>query len=199
MKSTAHGLGRTLRLAAACALVAALAGCGGSANTTSVNLSGNITGLTDAGLSLSSGVSRVFINANSTSFTFPSRVLIGSAYQVVVATLPPTLICTIANGTGVSTSNSDINTVQVTCVPRNSLGGTITGLSTAGLVLANGSDTVSPAAGAQSFVFPGLIGQGFSYGVTVLAQPAGKACAVLANNSGIMGATNINNVQVSCQ
>ena len=199
MKSPAPGLGRIMRLAAACTLVAALAGCGGSANTTSVNLSGNVTGLTDTGLSLSNGISRVFITANATTFTFPSRVLIGSAYQVLVATLPPTLICTVANGTGVSTSNNDINTVQVSCVPRNSLGGTITGLGTAGLVLANGSDTVSPAAGAQSFVFPGKIGQGFSYGVTVLTQPAGQACTVVANNSGIMGATNINNVQVSCQ
>ena len=34
------------------------------------------------------------------------------------------------------------------------IGGAISGLSATGLVLANGSDTVSPAANATSFVFP---------------------------------------------
>lgn len=199
MRSPVSGVAGTLRVFVAGALLVLLAGCGGSTNTTSVNLSGNVTGLTDSGLTLSNGVSRVVIAASSTTFTFPSRVLIGSVYEVQVAALPPTLICTVANGTGVSTTNSDISNVQVTCVPRNSLGGTITGLTKTGLVLANGSDTVSPAAGAQSFVFPGKVGQGFSYGVTILTQPPGQTCSVDSNNSGIMGQTAINNVQVSCR
>lgn len=191
-------LARSLRVFVACSLAAALAACSGSRNTTSVNLSGNVTGLTDSGLVLSNGVSLVTVNANANAFAFPSRVLIGSQYSVQVASLPPTLICTVANGNGVSTGNSDINNVQVTCVARNNLGGTITGLAASGLILANGNDTVRPAAGAQSFTFGGKVGQGFSYGVTVLQQPAGETCTV-ANGAGVMGTGDVNSVQVNCQ
>lgn len=197
MRTPVHPL-RSLRWFVACAVLASLAACGGSSNTTSVNLGGNITGLTDSGLILGNGISSVALAVNATTFTFPSRVLIGSAYQVVVLALPPTLICTVTNGSGSAASNSDINNVQITCVSRNSLGGTITGLSSGGLVLANGSDTVSPAAGASSFTFPGKIGQGFAYGVTVLTQPKPQTCTV-PNPSGVMGSANITSLQVICQ
>ena len=193
-----HSPVRSLRRLFACALLASLAACGGSSNTTSVNLGGNVSGLTEVGLILGNGVSSVALAANVSAFTFPSRVLIGSAYQVVVLALPPTLICTVINGSGGAVNNSDVNNVQVTCVPRNSLGGTITGLTAPNLRLANGSDTVSPTAGAQSFTFPGKIGQGFSYGVTVVDQPTGQTCNV-PNPSGIMGTTNITSLQVICK
>lgn len=189
---------RSLRRFVACALLASLAACGGSSNTTSVNLGGNVTGLTEVGLILSNGISSVALAANVSTFTFPSRVLIGSNYQVVVQALPPSLICTVTNGTGFAGDKNDINNVQVTCVSRNSLGGTITGLTAPNLRLANGSDTVSPPAGAQSFTFPGKIGQGFSYGVTVVNQPTGQTCTV-PNPSGVMGSTNITSLQVICQ
>lgn len=189
---------RSLRRVVACALLASLAACGGSSNTTSVNLGGTVTGLNDSGLILANGISSVAVATNASAFTFPSRVLIGSAYQVVVAALPPTLICTVTNGNGGATSNSDINNVQVTCVPRNSLGGTITGLTASGLVLANGSDVVKPAAGAQSFTFPGKIGQGFAYGVTVQTQPLPQTCTI-PDPSGRMGPANITSLQVTCQ
>ena len=51
------------------------------------------------------------------------------------------------------------------------IGGTISGLSASGLVLANGADTVSPAANATSFVFPTALASGASYSVTVKTQP----------------------------
>ena len=189
----------SLRRLAACALLASLAACGGgSSNTTSVNLGGNVTGLTEVGLILGNGISSVALAANVGTFTFPSRVLIGSAYQVVVVALPPTLICTVTNGSGGAVNNNDINNVQVTCVPRNSLGGTISGLTGTGLVLANGSDTVAPAAGATSFKFGAKIGKDFAYGVTVLAQPNGQICTI-PNPSGVMGATDITTLQVICR
>jgi hypothetical protein len=191
-------IARSLRLIAAGSLLAALAACNSTSNTTSISLSGNVTGLTDTGLVLSNGISLVTVNSGATGFTFPSRVLIGSQYSVQVASLPPTLICTVANGSGIATNNSDISNVQVTCVARNNLGGTITGLAAAGLILANGNDTVRPAAGAQSFTFGGKVGQGFSYGVTVLQQPTGETCSV-SNGAGVMGTGDVNSVQVNCQ
>lgn len=191
---------RTLRTIAACSLLLALAACGSNNdNNTSVSLSGSVTGLTEAGLVLSNGVSSVALGVNATLFTFPSRVLVGSSYAVTPTALPPSLICTVTKGRGVVSNGDDIGDIQVTCVPRNTLGGTITGLTASGLILANGSDTVGPPAGAQSFAFPGKVGQGFSYGVTVLQQPSPQTCSVVANSSGIMGMTDVNNVQVACQ
>ena len=190
---------RFLRLIAACGLLAAVAACGGSkTNSISVSLSGTVTGLTDNGLVLANGVSSVAIAANATSFVFPSRILIGSNYLVQPSALPPTLTCTVANGAGTASSSDDVTSVKVTCVKRNSLGGSISGLANGGLILANGSDVVRPAAGAQNFLFPTKVGQGFSYGVTVLQQPAPQSC-VVANATGIMGAADVTNVQVSCQ
>ena len=191
---------RTLRNLALCSLLAALTACGSSKdNTTSISLSGNVTGLTETGLVLSTGVRSVALGANATQFTFPSRVLIGSSYAVAPTAQPPSLICTVTNGRGVVSNGDDIVNIQVACVPRNTLGGTITGLTAAGLILANGSDTVSPPAAAQSFAFPGKVGQGFSYGVTVLQQPSPQTCNVVANSTGVMGMANVNNVQVACQ
>ncbi len=191
---------RSLRLAAACSLLAAIAGCGGSStNNTSVSLSGTVAGLTDNGLVLSNGISSVTIAANATTFVFPSRVLIGSSYLVQPSALPPTLTCTVAGGSGNVINGDDITTVKVTCVKRNNLGGTIAGLANAGLILANGSDVVRPAAGAQSFTFPTKVGQGFSYGVTVLQHPAPQSCVVVANATGTMAAADVTNVQVNCQ
>ena len=190
---------RSLRMVAACGLLAAIAGCGGSGtNNTSVSLTGTVTGLTDNGLVLANGISSVAVAANATTFVFPSRILVGSAYQVQPSALPPTLTCTVANGSGTASSNEDITKVAVTCVKRNNLGGSIVGLANAGLILANGSDTVSLAAGAQTFTFPTKVGQGFSYGVTVLRQPAPQMC-VVTKDSGVMAAADVTTVQVSCQ
>lgn len=187
-----------MRLVAACSLFAVLASCGGSSNNNSVSISGTITGLNEDGLVLTNGISNVGLGANTTAFTFPSRLLIGSPYSIRPSTLPPNLLCTVTNGNGVAGSNSN-DRVQVACVARHALGGTVTGLNAAGLILANGSDTVQLAAGAQSFVFAGKVGEGFSYGVTVLQQPAPQRCDLVTNGSGLMGVADINNVQVACQ
>ncbi|MES2832995.1 MAG: hypothetical protein V4695_13520 [Pseudomonadota bacterium] len=189
---------RFARIAALCSMLVAAAGCGGDGNNTSVSISGNITGLTEGGLVLSNGISNVALGANATAFTFPSRVLIGSPYSIRPSVLPANLLCTVTNGSGVAGTDS-IDQVQVSCVPRHTLGGTITGLNTAGLILANGSDTVELPAGAQSYVFAVKVGEGFSYGVTVLQQPTPQRCDIVANGSGLMGVADINNVQVACQ
>jgi hypothetical protein len=78
-----------------------------------------------------------------------------------------------------------------------SIGGTITGLTASGLVLANGSDTVSPAAGAASFVFATALASGSSYAVTVKTQPSSELCQV-SNGSGQVGSAGVTNVMVTC-
>jgi N-acetylneuraminic acid mutarotase len=77
------------------------------------------------------------------------------------------------------------------------IGGTLSGLNAGGVVLANGTVTVTVAAGATSWVFPGSFASDSSYAVTVESQPAGVLCEV----SGGSGATlpgNISTVAVAC-
>jgi sugar lactone lactonase YvrE len=87
------------------------------------------------------------------------------------------------------------------CLGGSQIGGTISGLSADGLVLANGSVTVSPPANATSFVFPGLLNQGASYSfyVTVQTQPNGLYCSI-ANGvaSGVVGPAPLPKVAVTC-
>ena len=81
--------------------------------------------------------------------------------------------------------------------PTYSIGGTITGLTAGGLVLANGTDTVSPAAGAMTFTFATPLAFGVAYSVTAKGQPAGISCAVSAG-TGSVGSVNVTTVQVVC-
>jgi hypothetical protein len=77
------------------------------------------------------------------------------------------------------------------------VGGTISGLTAGGLVLAAGSQTASPAMGATSFTFSTAEASGTSYAVTVSSQPSGLTCSV-ANGSGTIASANVSNVQVTC-
>lgn len=187
-----------LSLAAASALALALAGCGGS-SATNLSLGGTVTGLNTGNLVLANGTSTVNLASNdgsAYSFAFPARIAFGAVYNVIVQSQPATLTCTIANGSGVS-GTTDITNVAVTCVANNNLGGTVTGLATSGLVLANGSDTVTVPANSTSFVFPRRVGDGAAYGVTILTQPTGQTCTV-ANGVGLMGTADVTSVQVNC-
>jgi hypothetical protein len=66
--------------------------------------------------------------------------------------------------------------------------GSVDNLKNAGLVLANGGDTVSVPAGATSFSFPQQIDYGTSYNITVKTNPAHMNCQI-GNASGSAGHT----------
>ena len=76
------------------------------------------------------------------------------------------------------------------------IGGTVSGLTAAGLVLQNngGDDLMVGANGA--FTFHTAVNSGNAYSVTVSAQPAGETCAV-TNGSGTATA-NVTSVSVAC-
>lgn len=76
------------------------------------------------------------------------------------------------------------------------IGGSISGLTASGLTLADGSQTVSPAASATSFTFPDAVASGTGYSVTVSDQPSGETC-IVSNGSGT-AAANVTSVQVTC-
>jgi N-acetylneuraminic acid mutarotase len=79
----------------------------------------------------------------------------------------------------------------------NSVGGSIAGLLDAGLVLSDGTDSVSPAAGATSFVFSNDYSNGASYSVTITTQPPGLNCTV-ADGTGTVGSAAVTSVSIVC-
>jgi hypothetical protein len=81
--------------------------------------------------------------------------------------------------------------------PLYSVGGTITGVSASGLVLANGIDTLNVNSGATSFAFGTTAVFGTAYDVQVQTAPEGYLCTV-ANGSGYIGDANVTLVQVVC-
>lgn len=161
-------------------------------------IGGVVAGLTSTGLKLGNGTDVLTVQSGALSFVFPSLVASGGTYAVSVVSQPSGLSCSVAGGSG-TVSTAAVNNVQVTCSPLAfTVGGSIAGLTGAGLVLANGSDTVGPAAGATTFVFPTAVAFGGTYSVTVRTQPAGQTCTVAGTFPATIGSTNVNNVAVSC-
>ena len=77
------------------------------------------------------------------------------------------------------------------------IGGTVTGLTGAGLVLQdNGGDNLTVSANATSFTFATAITSGGAYSVTVFAQPAGESCTV--TSGGGTATANVTSVSVAC-
>ncbi len=179
-------------------LPALLGACGGgSGSPATYSLGGAIAGLTTTGLILVNGSDSVNPAAGATSFTFGTAVASGAAYSVSVQTQPTNATCTVSGGSGTMPAAA-VTSIQVNCSLNTfQIGGTISGLSAAGLVLANGSDTVTSASGATSFVFSKSLTVGTAYAVTVMTQPTGLTCTV-ANGTGTVSA-NVNNVAVTCK
>jgi N-acetylneuraminic acid mutarotase len=79
------------------------------------------------------------------------------------------------------------------------VGGTISGLTASSVVLIyNDATTVTVAAGATTWVFPGSFAAGSSYSVTVQTQPAGELCAVTSGGNGTTLTANVDNATVVC-
>ena len=182
------------------AAVVLLAACGGY---TAVDVGGTITGLTGDGLVLSNnGASTVSPAPQATSFVFPAQVDIRSTYSVSIVTQPARQTCTLFNAAGVAGANP-VTIVSVVCAANAyTIGGNVTGLAGAGLVLTNGSDQIAitkpDANGNAGFTFPTAVSDGAAYGVAVLTQPGGQSCTV-SNGSAFMGSAAVTNVQVSCR
>jgi N-acetylneuraminic acid mutarotase len=198
---TARGATWRPGIGASCVLFA-LTGCGGGGSTPtptpSYTVGGNISSLTAKGLVLANGNDTVAVTSQSsvsTPFTLPTPVPTGSGYSVSIQTQPTGQTCIVANGAG-TMGSANVTSVQVTC--GNTVGGTLYNLTGSGLVLANGTDTVAPAAGATSFTFSQLIAYGATYSVSVQAQPASEMCGVAGGNGSILSVQNVADIQVPC-
>ncbi len=74
------------------------------------------------------------------------------------------------------------------------LAGSISGLTTSGLVLSNADSTLSVAASATKFSFGTATG---AYSISIVSQPDGQTCSV-SNGSGTMTAS-VSNVIIVCR
>ena len=161
-------------------------------------LAGTISGLTAGGLVLqNNGTDSLAVAAHATTFQFPTAIAAGSGYKVVASAQPTGLTCTVSDGVG-SKVSANVDSIRVTCSPTSLvLGGTITGLNAAGLVLQdNGVDDLTIPANATTFRFPTPIAFDSAYSVTVSAQPAGQTCSVADGSS--TATTNVTDIAVSC-
>jgi len=184
------------RIAIAASLLA-LAACGGSDSDPPVTLSGTVSGLTTSGLALASNGVNLNIASGATTFTFGPILSDTVGYSVIVALQPSGQACTVANGSGTA-GTANISNVVVTCSDRTfTVGGTISGLTAPGLILANGSDTLSVPVGASAFTMPVGVAYGSSYAVKVTAQPAGLTCSV-TGGTGTIATSAVTSVAVKC-
>ena len=180
-------------LAAACA--ATLAACGGSGGN--LYLSGRIVDLAKDGLILLNDGEKLPISANQPSFVFTKLVKTDDRYDITIAQQPKGAVCKMINGSGKASSYS-VSTAVVSCITdQYTLGGSISGLTASGLVLANGKSQVKPDANSTKFVFPITVGDGSLYTVNVVQNPSGLACTV-SNAVGTMGSSNNETVVVNC-
>jgi hypothetical protein len=168
--------------------------------TNTFAIGGTVSGLLGTGLVLSNGGDDLAIGADG-SFTFPTRVASGAAFNVTVRTQPsnPTQACTVGNGTG-TVGAGDVTSVVVSCSTSDfTIGGSVGGLAGSGLVLQNNGGDNLAVGSDGSFTFPTAIPSGASYSVSIAAQPTGPAqvCTV-TNGAGVVGGANVTSVSVNC-
>ena len=167
-------------------------------------IGGNVTGLTGGTMQLDlqypGGMGTTIPVTANGPFNFdPDKVAAGNTYSVTVSTQPAGQNCSVTNGAG--TANANVTNVAVNCVAATTtytIGGTITGLTGAGLKIENGAaNSVTPVASATTFTLPNPVGNNFEYEVGISTQPAGQTC-VLLKSHGIINAANVTNVDVRC-
>jgi hypothetical protein len=157
-----------------------------------------VRGLTAAGLTLQiNGGASLSISPGTAGFSFPPLPS-GSTFAVAITGQPASQVCNLSSASGTLTDHA-VGEVLVACQPLTyTVGGAITGLTGAGLVLQiNGKGDLPVSAGAIQFTFADAFLPGAAYGVTVKTQPAGQSCSA-ANASGTVGAAQVTNVVVSC-
>jgi hypothetical protein len=80
----------------------------------------------------------------------------------------------------------------------HTVGGTVNGLTSDGLILTDTAGDILPvAAGTTQFTLPGSVAVGSAYSVTVQSQPQHQTCSV-SGGTGTMGTGNVSSVVVNC-
>ena len=157
---------------------------------------GTVSGLSAAGLVLTDGRDQFPVAAGATQFStmlWPT----GAHYAIAVGTQPTGLTCALSNGSG-TVADAPVANLVVTCAASGfTVGGSVSGVSTTGLVLTNNSDSLAVLPNAMQFSMPLGLPSGASYAVGVGRHPAARSCSV-ANGNGSVGSADVTDVAVSC-
>jgi hypothetical protein len=196
--------------AAAVAMVAALAGCGGKEQFV---VQGTVSNLNNSGLVLANGGEQLSVPSGATSFAFSKQIDYGTDYNITIVSYPAHMTCSVTSGTGSAGYNVAIQSL-VSCTQNTyTLGGQYSGVTPAAdgtartVTLLNGStggtatlssgtsaDTLTPSG---DFLFSSSVADGQAYGVTVVQPTNGLSCTV-ANGTGVMHDANVSNLVVTC-
>src|ERR1700733_2308361 len=159
-----------LTLLASALLLSACSGGGGGTGgpPATYTVGGSVSGVQGTGLVLQNNLGNDLSVPSSGSFVFTTAIPTGGAYSVTVKTQPtnPWQTCTVAGGSG-SVAAANVTGAVVTCVTNTyAVGGAVTGLAGAGLVLEdNGTDDLGVTA-SGSFTFTSPVASGNAYAVT---------------------------------
>jgi outer membrane protein assembly factor BamB len=161
----------------------------------SYSVGGSVIGLVSTVVLQDNGGDNLIVAANG-NFTFTTRIVNGSTYNVTVLTQPIGQTCSVSTGTG-TVSMGNVSNVAVVCaINPYSVGGTVSGLTGSVMLQNNNGGNLTVAAnGTFTFAIP--VADNSPYSVAVLTQPIGQSCSV-ANGSGTIAGTSITNVAVSC-
>ena len=163
------------------------------------SIRGTVSGLTGSGLVLqNNGGNDLPISANG-QFSFANRLIDGATYSVVVRTQPSGQNCIVRNSTG-TISSADATNIEVACSSNGfTIGGAVSGLAGAGLVLQLNRGNNLSIVSSGPFAFATTVQNGAGYEVTVLTQPKNPAqqCTV-GNGSGTVSGSNVANVVINC-
>lgn len=210
-----------IRSAAALALVATLASCGGSTDYT---IGGVVSGLqpgtklvlTTNGMETTvEGKPLVDGRIPDVSYSFPQQLEYGEVYNVLpkqigtnaddtpIYQMPEHQTC-VASGRTSDTAGrlSEIRADYSCSLVTPSIGGVVKGLTTGSVTLINGSSggrvtvTAPTTPGDVSFVFSTPVTWGQTYGVTIFSTE--KVSCTVSNGTGTMGDNNVTNIEVNC-
>jgi hypothetical protein len=152
-----------------------------SCSVGTISIGGSVSGLAGTGLVLQNNGGDNYTVAANGSFHFATFLASGSGYNVSILTQAsnPSQTCTIAAGSG-TTSTTNVTTVQIVCpAVFHTIGGQVVGLlgTNSGMVLQdNGGDNL-PIDGNGDFTFVTPIAHGNQYDVNIFVnastQPQG--------------------------
>ena len=176
----------------------AIAGCNSQTPSQVANIAigGTVSGLNGSVVLQNNGGDDLTVLANG-SFGFVTPVQDNSPYSVTVRTQPIGQTCLVSNGTGTVQGSSDHSHVAVACSTNSyTVGGSITGLTSAVVLQDNNGDDLTLAANGV-FTFATSVQNNYTYNVTVLTQPTGQTCSV-STGAGTVSGGNVANVAVVC-
>ncbi|MFN3376106.1 MAG: DUF4369 domain-containing protein [Burkholderiaceae bacterium] len=209
-KAKVAGTRRPVRHAAvwsAGAAALALVGCGGGGSDgpgtgpdVGYTIAGQLSGLV-AGQRVvlqNNGGDDLSVATNG-RFVFGATVSATRPYAVTVKTQPTGQRCIVSQGSGNATGPVENVTVRCENVAAGTytVGGTVIGLSGAGLVLQNNGRDDLAVGSNGGFTFGTALAGGTAYAVTVRSQPAGQSCSV-RNGTGTVGTAPVSSVEVTC-